>query len=152
MRAWIRYKGQSFTSNNKEHSDRVTIASDKHNYTRFGKYIPHQEIEIDVLKYFGCNADRAAYIANQLKADSRIDCKLSEEAKSAIKRMIENNKNKKKNETTEKKETPLIDAQKIKDELRQELREEMKKELQSKKKEPVKEETKKTVKQETKDK
>jgi len=75
MRAWIKYLGKK----------EDTINFEKHNYTRFGKPIPKHETEIDILKYFGVKKEKAVYIAKSLKSDSRIDCRLGEDAKTAIK-------------------------------------------------------------------
>jgi len=55
-------------------------------YTRFGKIIPEIEMQINVMSYFNCNEERAAFIINQLKSDSKIDCRLSDSAKIVLER------------------------------------------------------------------
>jgi hypothetical protein len=64
MEAWIKYN----------------LNENTHNYTRFGKEIPHQEVKIDICKYFGCNLERAEYIARKLQLDPKVKFKLHKPA------------------------------------------------------------------------
>ena len=91
MRAWIKYKGGE-----------SLLSTDKHNYTRYGKLIPHQEIEIDICKYFGVNEERGLFIAKQLKADSRIECRLEENLQKATDRLESKNKDNFQKEVTDR--------------------------------------------------
>lgn len=89
MRAWIKYKGENIVSSSDE--ARVLIKKEDHNYTRFGKKIRREEepYEIDILKYFNCDAEKGAYIASCLESDSKIKCILGDETKKAVARLKE---------------------------------------------------------------
>lgn len=118
MEAWIKYKG-----------------SDKDTYTRFGKVIPKIEMKIDICSYFGCNAERAKFIASQLLSDSRIECRLNKSAGDSVREMAEKieakalNKNKFKEEVNKKFEVINKNADKI--EMTEEAKEKLKEKIEA---------------------
>lgn len=97
MEAYIKYIGDG--------GDKDFIATSKHNYVRYGKVIPHQEIKVDLCKFFSCSKDRAAFIANQLMSDRRVKCSLLKDTSSAVRDM--------KDDTAKK----TLNKDKIKDEI-----------------------------------
>jgi hypothetical protein len=58
-----------------------SLAGLNDNYNRFGKLIPTEEKEIDILKFFGIKADREESIINRLKSDKKIKFILIDEPK-----------------------------------------------------------------------
>lgn len=127
MRAWIQYKGVD-----KKMPVRELDQTENHNYTRWGVKIPHQEIEIDVCKFFNCDQKKALYYASELLKDSRVKFKVENEAKKAIEQLRnipKENLNMNKSYYDSKKEKKEeIDIDKLKSELKEELKAEMKKE------------------------
>lgn len=89
MKAWIKYKGSPVIRDDKGNiigGDLIELS--KHNPVRFGKSIPKEKlIEIDILTYFGVKKERGLYIAQSLMEDSRIECKLGEGVKEAVKEL-----------------------------------------------------------------